>query len=288
MKLRPGTIRSLSTAMVVVFMAASASAAAPSRSPLPEGFLLAGVDGRLAKGSTGAWTFTCEKTIATDSGSALAGQEIELLPSTTLEYMLGDLGTRESMELRLWGTVTLYRGENRIFPSYYLQMVPRTPTEPPADSSHAAAEANTVEPRINDSNDEIRIPEQLIKELQATRRVVDIAPSGAAATAPDQSPAATRMQTGDAMLADRLGVIVRPEKDAAPSFRLDGLGRSVGTLSMRVLPCETLERIESQRSNTSLAPVRYRIAGIVTHFKGDYYILPTRLVRAYDYGNLTN
>jgi hypothetical protein len=120
-------------------------------------------------------------------------------------------------------------------------------------------------------------------ELKATRRVVDVAPP-AEATEPN-SPAAQPMETGDAMIVDRYGVMTLSGAEGSWTFRFDGLGQSVGLISFRLLPCQVLEGMETERRPSDLSPIRYRIAGVLTKFKGQYYILPSRVIRAYNNGN---
>jgi hypothetical protein len=253
---------------------------------LPEGLMFTGVDGELRRTAPGVYAFVFEKAFITDKGSIFAGQEVELLPSTGLEYMLRELAQHPSMGLRLWGSFTAYRGKNYIFPSYYLQVAPPAAPSPAEPNKPATpSEPNDKLPRINDANDEVRIPQQLVEELKATRRVIDIAPSTATPAEPNRT--ATLRETGDALIVDRMGIMAKPAGDEAWSFNINGLGRSVSGISFRLLPCEVLERMEIQRRPFYLNPIRYRIAGTVTRFQGRYYILPTRAIRAYNNGNFT-
>jgi hypothetical protein len=252
---------------------------------LPEGLMFTGVDGELRQPAPGIYTFAFEKAFVTDKGSVLAGQEVELLPSTSLEYMLRELGGRSSMGLRLWGSLTAYRGRNYIFPSYYLQVAPpAAPAKAEPNKPALPSEPNDKLPRINDAKDEVRIPQQLMEELKATRRVIDIAPAPVAPSEPNRT--AIVMETGDALIVDRMGIMAKQAGDGAWSFNIDGLGRSVSGISFRLLPCEVLQRMETQRRPFYLNSTRYRIAGTVTRFQGRYYILPTRVIRAYNNGNL--
>jgi|GEM_PF-3415625 len=277
-----------------------ASAVYAANQPLmPDGFMLAGVDGELRPAGSGEYAFAFDKDMATEKGSVIAGQQIQMLPSTTLGYMLRDLGDGQSMSIRLWGTITAYHGRNYVFPSYYLQIAssgPSAPTEPaPSGEATAPSEpaATTEAPSINDANDEIRIPEELMAELKATRRVVDVEPSPPPAGKngsfrPGEASFTTPsvpQETGDAVVVDRYGLMVRTGDDSAWMFRFDGLGRNVSLISFRVLPCRVLESVEGQRKPSWLEPPRYRIAGTGTRYKGEYYILPTRIIRAYDNGN---
>lgn len=256
--------------------------------PLPDGYLFTGLDGEIRQSTGGSYVFVFDKPVSTDKGSVKAGQEVELLPSSNLESIVRQMGDRPSISLRLWGTVTAYRGRNYIFPSYYLQVASPAPTsKPDADKSLPAdteSQKNENIPVINDPNDEIRIPEELMADLKATRRVIDVAPAPHPQSAEnnDTQPAIS-IQTPDAMVVDRSGIIIQAQDTI--SFRFDGVGRNVNLTSFHLLPCEVLQKMEAERKSSDLEPRRYRIAGIITRFKGDYYILPTRVNRAYSNGN---
>jgi hypothetical protein len=272
----------------VVLLAGATCAYAAGQPPLPDGYLLVGLDGEFQKTAPGLYTFMFDNPIKTAKGSIMSGHEIEILPSTTLEYMLRDLGSKPHMGLRLWGTVTVYRGRNYIFPSYYLQVaapVEPAPAEPNKPAAGELSPTGGPMPAINDANDEIRIPEELMKELKATRRVVDVAPAPAPSE-PDRAAPAAPVETGDAFIVGRTGLLTFNPDDSSWSFKFDGLGRNVSRISFRMLPCEVLETMQVQRKPSALSPIRYQMAGVVTKFQGNYYILPSRVVRAYNYGNL--
>ena len=87
---------------------------------------------------------------------------------------------------------------------------------------------------------------------------------------------------GDAMLVDRTGFVIGEEADNV--FVIDELGRNVEQISFQLLPCQAIQRVE-RKQNQSPARQRYRIAAIVTKYKGDYYLLFQRAVRTYSHGN---
>lgn len=272
---------------IVCLLAAAVALAAKEEPPLPDGYLLTGADGEFQQTAPGLYTFMFDKGIKTSKGSVVAGHEVELLPSTTLEYMLRDKGARPHMGVRLWGTVTVYRGRNYIFPSYYLQVAEAQTGkagEPNAPAKPEEAAPGIPMPKINDSNDEIKIPEELMKELKATRRVVDVAPAPATSADANQPSPAAPIETGDAVIVDRMGIMVQPVANEW-AFRLDGLGRNVSQINFHILPCQVLSQMEGERKPSAWTPLRYKMAGVVTRFKGEYYILPNGVVRAYNYGN---
>jgi len=90
----------------------------------------------------------------------------------------------------------------------------------------------------------------------------------------------------DSMLADRMATLIKKDGGRA-EFVLDALGLSVQKLSLRLLPCEVLELTET-RQVAELNPVRFKIAGIKTEYKGKHYILLQKAMRVYGHGNFGN
>ncbi len=90
-------------------------------------------------------------------------------------------------------------------------------------------------------------------------------------------------------LRSKLALAARVEKllgrdDGRLVFRLDALGRNVQQLSLRLLPCEVLELAELKRS-AELEPVRFKIAGILTRYEGQDYLLLQKATQTYSHGN---
>jgi len=90
----------------------------------------------------------------------------------------------------------------------------------------------------------------------------------------------------DSVLTDRTAVLVKQDK-GLPTFLLDGFGMSAGTASLHVLPCEVLELTEL-RIGVVLNPMRFKIAGIRTKYKGKDYLLLQKATRIYGHGNFGN
>ena len=84
------------------------------------------------------------------------------------------------------------------------------------------------------------------------------------------------------MLADRTGFVIGGEGDKV--FVIDGLGRNVEDISFRLLGCEVLERTEANLAGSPYRQ-RYRVAGRVTKYKGQFYMLLQRAVRLYSHQN---
>ncbi|MBA7626561.1 hypothetical protein ES703_34013 [subsurface metagenome] len=87
----------------------------------------------------------------------------------------------------------------------------------------------------------------------------------------------------DSILADRTGFVVR-QGDSRLVFVFDALGRNVQQISLRLLPCQALESAE-HRQSAEVDPLRFKIAGILTKYKGNHYLLLERTIRVYSHGN---
>ncbi len=90
----------------------------------------------------------------------------------------------------------------------------------------------------------------------------------------------------DTILADRTAKLIKQD-GGLPVFVLDALGLSGDEGTMLVLPCEVLELTEL-RIAAALNPMRFRIAGIKTNFKGKNYLLLQKATRVYGHGNFGN
>jgi len=90
----------------------------------------------------------------------------------------------------------------------------------------------------------------------------------------------------DSVLTDRTAVLVKQD-EGLPVFILDAFGMSAGTVSLQVLPCEALEFTEA-RVGAALNPMRFKIAGIRTKYKGKEYLLLQKATRIYGHGNFRN
>jgi len=90
----------------------------------------------------------------------------------------------------------------------------------------------------------------------------------------------------DSVLTDRTAVLVK-QNEGLPVFVLDAFGMSVGTASLHILPCEALELTEL-RIGAALNPMRFKIAGIRTKYKGKDYLLLQKATRIYGHGNFGN
>jgi hypothetical protein len=179
------------------------------------------------------------------------------------------------------------------------------------------AEPNQIEsmqPReqqlqLDEPNDILSMPQEIIKKLRARRERPTvskqlpqgmarptIADSNEASTGKSQS--ATKLpeaqshprdglrrfaRSTDSVYVDRTGFIVKKD-DGQFVFVPDALGRNVQNISFHLLPCANLELTELKQA-AEPDKVRFKIAGIITNYKGNNYLLLDKATRAYSYGN---
>jgi len=287
------------TAILAGFLIAAVAGAAPIHefkpAPVPDGFGLMGVDGKLTgENETDRWFFKFDDDVSNRLGQINAGTRLEVLPSAALEKMIANLQqypdvspvrskspeataeptvqTSNGASYRLWGKVTKYRQKNYIFADYFLPIseVSRQKPATTQESQQESATADKSEITINEPIDELAMPEEIIARLQS-RKIIRV----------EQLSKGLELKQ-DSILADRTGFI----RDAGDGlvFAFDALGRNIGTIQLQLLPCETLERTQ-RRQAVEADAVRFKVAGIVTEYKGQYYLLLQRAIRVYSYGN---
>jgi len=283
--------------LIVLFLASAAPAglapgtaqrtlpnSRPAAPLLRDGFILAGVDGTLAgPDSNDVWFFELASDVNDSSTVLKAGTKLELLPSSALEKMIADAKMYPAVTYRLWdGRVTRYKGRNYIFPNYFQPLSkPEKPELPPADQQRAADKPLAVD----EPNDVLTIPPELLEKLRARRE------EGASRySARIENQESSIEKSADTIFADRTAFLVSPSLPAGQcrNGRLvlapDALGRNIQRLILRLLPCEALELAEREQS-AEPEPVRFKIAGLMTKYKGDSYLLLHRATRAYSHSN---
>ncbi|MHC4604053.1 MAG: hypothetical protein ACYS6W_12065 [Planctomycetota bacterium] len=261
---------------------------------LRDGFVLPGIDGKLTSTDTNdvwfqdsnevcrRWFFELYSDISDDKAVVKAGTSLELLPSSTLEKITADIEKHSAATYKLWGRVTKYKGRNFIFPIYFL---PISETKKSQPSSQATREK--AGPTINDPNDALTIPKEILDKLK-TRKILR----------PEQLKKGFEL-TQDSILAGRTGFIsscvmrdayrVKGKtqyaiRNTQCEFVFDALGRNVQQISLRLLPCQSLESAE-QRQSAEADRLRFKIAGILTKYKGNHFLLLERTTRIYSHGN---
>lgn len=236
---------------------------------LRDGFVLNGIDGELTTTGPDGWFFKFDVEVADDKARIEPGKSLRLLPSSTLEKMTAAAKADATIPYRLWGRITRYRNENLIFPVYFLPLSKAKPaerlTQPPAAGGPA-------EPSINEPGDAVIIPDEVLQMLRP-RRVVALA----RLTVP------LDLQR-DSILADRTGFIVQLKDNVWPVFELDSLGRNLQGRSVRLMPCQALQHAQAEEAR-SPARLRFKVAGILTKYKGRHWLLLQRATRLYSHGN---
>jgi hypothetical protein len=185
----------------------------------------------------------------------------------TLEKLAADMEKRPNTDYRLWARVTKYRNENFIFPIYFL---PLSKPEQPKPTEPNEPQPQQPELTINEPNDELAIPEEIIARL-STRKILRT----------EQLRPGLELKQ-DSIIANRTGFIRDSGPDA--TFVLDALGRNVQQLSFRLLPCQVLE-LAQQKQAAGPDPIRFKIAAIVTKYKDQHHLLLQRATRIYSHQN---
>lgn len=281
------------------------------RTLLRDGFVLRGIDGKLSRQDgpvpvkgTGldapgpevrrepelnrcgsGWFFELGSDVSDYRVRARAGTRLELLPSVTLEKMVADVGERS---VRLWGRVTKYKGQNFIFPMYFVPLgktiKPRFQT--PKALQKPQRQEDGRQPAISEPNDILQIPQEIIEKLKTRKadRLKMLPETTEAKKQQGQPEPAKRAEVEqDSILVDRTALLVEQD-DGRLAFVLDALGRNVQRVSLRLLPCEALELTERKQAAVP-EPVRFKIAGIRTAYKGQHYLLLQKATRVYSHQN---
>lgn len=248
--------------------------------------------GRSAAPSTGAGQVSSNSVLK-------AGTRLELLRSSTLDRMVADVPKIRNLKSEipdsppstgpaylLSGRVTKYKGMNFIFPNYFLPLPPEKPKVEIPDSNTPAPGGVMA---LDEPNDVLAMPPDIIEKLRARRQKetsgtkVPIDEAKQPVEDADAARAVHYAQSPDSILVDRTALLVQ-QLEGGPAFSLDALGRNIEHVSLRLLPCEALELAEREQA-AEPEPVRFRIGGIVTAYKGDSYLLLQKAIRTYSHGN---
>ncbi len=263
-------LRRISPLILILLLAATAlsAKAKPKKAVLlRDGYTLNGVDGKIdARGPN--WLFTAEHSISDGKKTIKANSKFQLLPSTGLDKLITEMSETNAKNYRLYNTiVTKYKGRNYLFLDYYLPLADGKKQET------KTADANETEPaiQINEPNDVIKIPEEILEKLK-TRRIVR----------PEALKGGTEFKQ-DSILTGRTGII-RKKPDGQWTFAFDAIGRNASEVSLDLLPCEALERAQVKAARRR-GRIRFSVSGIVTKYKGKYYMLLQSAKQVYNYGN---
>jgi hypothetical protein len=266
---------------------------------LRDGFGLRGVEGKLIKqdanetsqtecksllGEQDAWFFEFDSAVSGDKGSLKAGTKLRLLPSASLEQMIADANDRPARSYRLWARVTRYKGNNFIFAIYFLPLSKMRGSEGTTSPDAGTAGTSQKEDGLttDDPNDALAVPKEIIEMLKAKR-----ATSHQQLERQQAKTERRKTTKHNYILANRTGFIRESARDL--DFVLDALGLNVQPAGggLRLLPCQTLELAERGQS-AEADPIRFKMAGIVTEYKGNKYLLLQRATKTYSHGNFGN
>jgi hypothetical protein len=252
---------------------------------LRDGFSMAGVDGRLiGSDSNDVWFFELDVDVNDFRAVAKAGTRLELLPSSTLEKMVADANTRSEPIYRLWNAeVTKYKGKNFIFPRYFLPLRKTKDGKQGAEGGPQISDVNTPEVVIDEPNDILTVPPEIIERLKARRERGTTISLRQIADSNELPDARRYARDADSAFVDRTAFLVKQD-DGGLAFVPDALGRNVQQLSLRPLPCEILELTEREQS-VEFEPLRFKIAGILTEYADEKYLLLQKATRTYSHGN---
>ena len=263
-------LKKLTIKITVALLAISFTTDVEARRPviLRDGFVLTGIDGNLINSDNdNRWFFEFNSEITDGNGRLKAGTSVEVLPSAALEKMVEDAASHTTSNYKLWGRITKYNDKNYIFPIYFLPLSKIKPPQPKAAKTKPQKEA----PSINEPNDPLAVPDQIVAKLES-RRIIRT----------EQLGKGLQLEQ-DSILIDRSGFI-KNDSHGKAVFVFDALGRGVQKISLQLLPSQTLQRAQ-QKQAVELEPVRFNAAGIVTKYKGDYYLLLQRARRIFSHGN---
>jgi hypothetical protein len=167
-------------------------------------------------------------------------------------------------EFRLWARVTQFEGKNYIFPVYFLTVAERSKADANAPAAQTAIS-------INEPNDVVKIPQEVLEKLTPARTV----------ELTQLSPTAGLEE--DRMFSDRSGFILK-EANGSYVFKPDALGRNLQRISFAVLPNAALQQAMDEQTHDP-DRVRFKVTGILTTYDSKNYILLQRTTRQFSHGN---
>jgi hypothetical protein len=250
---------------------------------LPDDYVFAGVDGKLVQTGVDKWAFEFGSASNIGGVEIKAGQVLEMLSSATLEKMTADTKERTDAQFRLWAKVAKFEGKNYLFAVYYLSLrkLDQPTDEAAKNEPNKTNQANALRlspgqagQALNSPKDVVNLPAEIVALLKKS----EVLPTKEA-----QATTQEELQLKqDTIFANRAGRI--EVKNASYVFEADALGRGVEKFAIKLLPCQKLEDAMTQvRSESN--PVRFNVAGILTKYKGEQYLLLQKATRMYSYGN---
>ena len=245
---------------------APAKPATPKGRMIEEGFLVAGVEGRVAKDPNERWVFYPAAAITDGKAELSAEMGVLLLPCSVLEQMIGLAGQEQAIEVRLWAMVTGYRAVNYLYSLYFLPM--KAAAEPSQiqsiESETPTAETKPRKESVLPSEILQMIEKNPIPDLKRLEELVVV--------------------TSDRNMIHRMGLVEGGEGDFV--FRPDAFGQNVDRGVYYVLPSRELEEVQ-RNLQKSFGRQRYVVSGVITGCQGKNYVLVRRAVRTFTHGNFT-
>jgi hypothetical protein len=263
--------------------------------PLPEATVLSAIDGKLLHvDANDTWWFELTAEVKSDTYRVPAGKRFMLLPSGPLEQLIADVNDRVTPAYRLSVQVTCYQGTTFLLPTYFLPL-----SKFKSDGQEAGGGAPEVETADLPPDPELGIPPEILEKLKNRRPI-----RGPLRKPSDDQTVERPDGYLGRMLVNRVGRIEvedveaykRGSVEALPDSRIHAstlprfyfipyaLGWNVSSTRYELLPCAALEQAE-QLQRSSIEPIRFNVAGLVTRFQGRQYLLLQRAAPVYNYGN---
>jgi hypothetical protein len=241
---------------------------------LSEGFMLSGVEGTvLCDDAQQEWLFKLSSDVNDSFSRVNADTQLPLLPSSALERLCSDVNERPKPYYKLWGRVTRYKNQNFVFPSSFFPLAKAKNIEPEVTSeqTNSADEQPDKQLKVSESDDVIVIPKDVLKKL-SSRNVVRT------------ETVRERFEVQiDTIISDRRAVLKKMSEENFV-FVLDSIGRNTSEVSLKVLPSQALELAEHVQASIP-ENIHFKISGLLTKYKEEYYLLLQRANRVYSHQN---
>lgn len=288
----------MSTILSILMLAFSAgtSASKPQTAPtalLDDGFILTSIEGKLTgSDSNDIWFFELSSDVNDGNVVLKAGTCLKLLPSATLENMIADANERSTNRYMIEeAIITKYKGKNFIFPNYFSPLraepAPKIPPEKEKKQSQSPQKSpdknNNQKPAISEPNDLLKIPSEIVKKLKDAQETETTRLQKSAAGEAASIHTRNYRRNTNTVFIDRTALLVKQQNDRF-IFVLDAFGQNAPQVSLRLLPCAMLELTENRQAAVP-DTIRFKIAGIMTKYKGHNYLLLQKATRIYSYGN---
>ncbi len=233
--------------------------------PVRDGFVIFGIDGVIEKVKED-YFFIPDLDIV-DSGAKIeAGSRVAILLSSGLEKAVTAMGDDNKQSVRLWGSIVSFKKKNLIYISYSLPITDRSGILETTSKEWSVRKESTQKSEV--------LPDDVLKKLHP-EKFVNI-----------KQLRSSVLKKQDVLIADRIGFI-RENKDHEYILTFDALGQNVSNISFKLLQCRVLEQVIDIKARM-VVPMRFRVVGVVTQFRGDHYMLLQRVTPAFSNGNFSN